>query len=63
MINNFKNEPTFVNAIVSNDTDSPDELQVMKYGKELKILVCLSFFLFSSQLPIIYMGKPPLNLT
>lgn len=28
MINNFRNEPTFVNAIVSDDIDYPDDLHI-----------------------------------
>ncbi|NHN30019.1 putative quinol monooxygenase [Paenibacillus agricola] len=28
MINNFRNDPKFVNAIVSDDIDSPDDLHI-----------------------------------
>lgn len=28
MINNFRNEPSFVNAIVSDDLDNPDDLHI-----------------------------------
>jgi quinol monooxygenase YgiN len=28
MINNFRNEPTFVNAIISDDLDSPNDLVI-----------------------------------
>lgn len=33
MINNFRSEPTFVNAIVSNDIDSPDVLHIYEIWK------------------------------